>query len=73
MSLQTYLRKRGLTLDVLDYQNYLANNPFKKAKRNKAKIDDSEPNPLAISKVYDKWLSNQPKEVTNNLPKHWTK
>ena len=62
MSLKTFLKRRGLTLDVLDYQQQIN------------KRDESESrNSQIISKVYDKWLDNQPKEVTENLPKHWTK
>ena len=72
MSLTTYLKKRGLTLDVLDYQNYLVE------RTNRKRNDDSEKetpklvDPLAISKVYDKWLSEQSEVVQNNLPKHWS-
>lgn len=52
-NLRTFLKKRGLTVEVLDLKK------------------NSERNSLMISRVYNKWLSEQPKEVTENLPKHW--
>ena len=60
MSLKTFLKRRGLTLDVLDFQHKLND-------------DSDKRNSQTISKVYAKWLDNQPDVVTENLPKHWTK
>lgn len=70
MGLITYLKKRGLTLDVLDYQYTLGG-------EEPIDVDaldyQLKPNGLTISKVYDKWLSEQPATVQAQLPKHWTK